>query len=72
MEKIEISIYDSSHRIAFIVDEPKRAWAMARSYVRAMAHADGVHGAGVWFTTANRNGYAMGIFRALPTISDRS
>lgn len=50
----------------------KKCWIEAVHYVRGMAHADGVTGLNDgWYQTANRVGYACGIFRATPVLADR-
>jgi hypothetical protein len=71
-DAIVIAIYQSSCLIARTPAlPPTQAWRMAVSYVRDMAHADGVGGGAGWYQTANRAVYERGIFRATPVLADR-
>jgi hypothetical protein len=68
---VKIGIYDASRLREIIEAEPKLAWRIAVEVVRAHAFADGVTGLNDgWYRTANRVGYARGIFRCTPIESD--
>lgn len=67
----KIGIYNSSHMVAFIEAEPKTAWSAAVSYVKTLAHADGVEGDARFYFTKNRICFQRGIYRALPIFSNR-
>lgn len=73
---MRIAIFASSQMIAQIESDDypslKRAWKSARFIVRTYAHNDGVTGLNDgWYRTANRVGYACGIYRATPVVADR-
>lgn len=58
---IQIGIYDASRLLEVVEAEPKDAWRMAVTIVKQ--YADGATGLNDgWFRTANRVGFARGIF----------
>lgn len=63
--EIRVGVYDQSRLLAIIEAPPATAWRSAVSYVKALAHADGVVGGLGWYQTANNMGFARGIFRCV-------
>lgn len=60
-----VSIYRGTQLIGWLPE-----WRGAESYIKTLAHCDGVTGGSGWERSRGRNSFECGIFRALDTYRD--